>query len=214
MIATLNKIKEGALDILMPRKCLGCGREGQYICKSCETFLSEAPITSKAKPYSMWEYEGIIEKAILKIKYDGCFDIINELAEKALDGMEINLPADAIITYVPMYKKRERERGFNQAKLIAEKIGQKIDRPVVSLLEKTKDNPSQVGLGPQERFKNVRDVFAAAKIFEVLPSIYGSVLLVDDVYTTGATMAECIKVIRKFGIKNIYGFTIARKLRI
>jgi len=160
---------------------------------------------------SVWEYEGIIEKAILKIKYDGCYDIVNELIEKAFKKIEMNLPPDTYITYVPMYKKKERQRGFNQAKLIAERIGEKTGRSVADLLEKTKDNRTQVGLNPKERLENVRDVFTVAPMKEAKPL---SVLLVDDVYTTGATMNECTKALRRAGVKNIYGFTIARKLRI
>jgi len=83
-------------------------------------------------------------------------------------------------------------------------------------LKKVKDNRSQVGLNPQERLENVKGVFGVLK-----PSFNSeklgfvkSVLLVDDVYTTGATMNECMKVLKKAGVKNIYGFTLAKKLRI
>lgn len=216
MLVTLNKIKEGIIDILLPKKCLGCGEEGTYICKNCEVFLSEVNMF-EVKPsthiMSVWEYEGVIEKAILRIKYDGCHDIIDELVEKAFEKIKLNLPSNTHITYVPMYKKKEKQRGFNQAELIAKKIGEQTGRPVIKLLEKMKDNRSQVGLGPQERLENVNGVF---KIFEVGSSTFKpqSVLIVDDVYTTGATMNECIKVLRKAGVKNVYGFTIAKKLRI
>ena len=202
------------LDIIFPKICLGCGREGQYICKNCAIFLSEVnmfEVGPQSRIISAWEYEGVVEKAILKIKYDSCHDIINELVKIALEKIELDLPANTYITYVPMYKKRERRRGFNQAELIANKLGEIINRPVAKLLEKIKDNRSQIGLNPSERIKNIKNVFAAVPMNEVGPR---SVLLVDDVYTTGATMSECIKVLRKVGIKNVYGFTLARKLRI
>jgi len=216
MLETLNKIKEGILDILLPKKCIGCKKEGQYICKNCEIFLSEVePYEAELTPgvVSVWEYEGIIEKAILKIKYNGCHDIINELVDKAFEKIELNLSADTYITYVPMYKKRERERGFNQAELTARKVGEKTERPVIKFLKKIKDNRTQVGLDPKERLENVKDAFQLS----VKPSLTetpSSVLLVDDVYTTGATMRECTRVLRKAGVKNVYGFTIARKLKI
>jgi len=208
MIETLNKIKEGIIDILIPRKCLGCGREGSYICSACEIFLSELPLTGVP---GVWEYEGIIEKAISKIKYDGCHDIINELIDKAFEKMELKLPENTVVTYVPMWPKKERQRGFNQAELIARRVGEKTGKSVVGLLKKVKDNRTQVGLSLQERQENVRGVFSIAKMTEVEPS---SILLVDDVYTTGATMNECTRVLRRAGVKNVYGFTIARKLRI
>lgn len=197
---------------MWPKKCLGCGREGTYICKACEIFLSEVEL-SKVEPYSImsaWEYEGIIEKAILKIKYDGCFDIINELIDKAFKKIELNFPPDAYITYVPMYKKREKLRGFNQAELIARAVGKKTGRPVVKLLKKIKDNRSQVGLGPQERAENVKGVFHQSENC----SRTDNVLIVDDVYTTGATMQECIKTLKNAGVKNVWGFTLSRKMSI
>jgi competence protein ComFC len=225
MLDTLNKIKEGIIDVLMPKKCLGCGREGSYICENCEIFLSEAdPANSTCEVnattsqvnglISVWEYEGIIEKAIQKIKYEGCYDIINELIDKAFGKIELNLSKDTIVTYVPMYKKRERYRGFNQAKLIAEKMEEKTGKPVVAFLEKTKDNKSQVGLGPKEREENVKGVFRSTCEVNATTSQVNNVLLIDDVYTTGATMNECIKVLKKAGFKNVWGFTLSRKMSI
>ena len=220
------------LDILFPKKCVGCGKEGQYICQKCEIFLSEVNMTEagpRSDIISVWEYEGVMEKLIWRIKYDGQFHIIDELVEKALDKIELNLPEGTLLTFVPMYKKREKQRGFNQAELIARKIGEKINREVAPLLIKTKDNRSQVGLSPQERFENVSGVFAA-NMMEAEPLSSNeaqpnedreedeiplrAVLIVDDVYTTGATMKECQKVLRKNGVKNIWGFTLARKLAI
>jgi competence protein ComFC len=218
----LNKAKEFVLEILLPRFCLGCGKEGRYICEGCELFLSEAENIS---PYltSCWEYEGIIEKAIHEIKFNGVYHIVSELVEKAFEKIDLDLfacagrPENALITFVPMFKKREKERGFNVAEVIACQLGNVLPRgkhkpfKVVPLLEKNKDNQSQVGLGPKERLENVKGVFRLSLGIKEMPE---SVLLVDDVYTTGATMNECIKVLRKAGVKNVWGFTLARKLNI
>ena len=228
----LEKIKNSVSDILLPKFCVGCGREGLYICKDCEIFLSEVdpalldtwcPIgtghqvsNNQPRITSVWEYEGLMEKIIYKIKFDGCYHIIDELVAKAMTKIELNLPEDAVITFVPMSKKKEKRRGFNQSELIARKIIAVHPRRMHRLLEKVRDNRSQVGLGLRERGENVRGVFSALK-----PSFNGeklgffnNVLLVDDVYTTGATMNECIKVLRKAGIKNIWGFTLSRKMSI
>jgi len=224
-IENCKLIIEGLLDSFFPKKCIGCKKEGQYICKDCEIFLSELPpITetymTEAKPLSpsivsVWEYEGIIEKAIRKIKFDGQYHIIDELVEKAFEKIELNLAEDTCITFVPMYKKKEKQRGFNQAEIIARKIGEKTNRKVVPLLTKIKDNRSQVGLSPKERLDNVLGVFAPApKIFKASPCMIKSVLLVNDVYTTGATMKEGKKILQKLGIKNILGFALSRRLRL
>ncbi len=160
---------------------------------------------------SVWEYEGIIEKAIHKMKFDGCYDIINELVEKAFEKVEFNLPENTVITYVPMWPKKERLRGFNQAELIAQKMSRLLSLAKQPILEKVRDNRTQVGLGPKEREENVKGAFRC-----VIPDVTHcrNVLVVDDVYTTGATAKECVKVLREAGVKNVWVFTLARKLRI
>src|SRR3989344_5056150 len=224
MSSSLKIIWNGILDILFPKTCLGCGREGTYICKDCAIFLSEVDMIEagpRSNIMSVWEYEGLMEKLILKIKYDGCYDIINELIDKAFEKITLGLPQDTMITFVPMWGRKERRRGFNQAELIARAVGEKTGRPVAKLLEKIKDNRSQVGLSPQERAENVRGAFRVTpddRISDILgmsdiPNIR-NVLVVDDVYTTGATMGECIKVLKKAGAKNVWGFTLSRKMSI
>jgi len=217
----LNKLKENILDILLPKFCIGCGREGLYICKDCEVFLSEACPEPSRRVDSVWEYEGLMEKLIYKIKFDGCYHIIDELVEKAMAKVKFNLPEDTYITYVPMRPKKERQRGFNQSELIARKLGQLLHQVEQPLLEKTKDNRSQVGLGPKEREENVKGAFRATTQsgtltdekfhFKQAPK---NVLLVDDIYTTGATVKECVRVLKKAGVKNVWVFTLARKLRL
>lgn len=192
------------LDILLPKECVGCGKEGKYICDKCELFLCETPLSKEV--ISVWEYDGLVEKLIRKIKYNGMYDIINELVEKAFEKITLELPENTYITYVPMYKKRERERGFNQAELIAKEIGKMTNREVVPLLTKTKDNVSQVGLDPIERVENVKDVFQ----WRGKTICHVKVVIVDDFWISGATMKECSKVLKGAGAKEVWGFTLAR----
>ncbi|NQS89840.1 ComF family protein [Patescibacteria group bacterium] len=210
-----EKLKETTLDVLLPKKCVGCGREERYICEKCSLFLSEAPSIFRPgnleELVSIWEYEGLIKDIILKIKYDGIFEAIDELVEMAFKAREPYVPEDTTITFVPMFKKKERERGFNQAELIAQKVGELLSlakQPVevLSLLEKIKDTPSQTELNKEERIKNVRDSFQRAEGV----SCYNNVLLVDDIWTSGATMKECAKVLKRSGVEKIWGFTLAR----
>ena len=186
-----------------------------------EPVSSELNAASSELTTSVWEYEGLMEKLIYKIKFDGRYHIIDELVEKAMAKVKFNLPADTYITYVPMRPKKERQRGFNQSELIARKLGQLLHQVEQPLLEKTKDNRSQVGLGPKEREENVKGAFRATTQsgtltdekfhFKQAPK---NVLLVDDIYTTGATVKECVRVLKKAGVKNVWVFTLARKLRI
>ena len=205
-----NQLKETILDIILPRSCLGCGEEGKYICEKCELFLSEAPSLfgqgGLEELVSVWEYDGLIKDIILKIKYYGMFDAISELIKKAFELREPYIPEDTTITFVPLFKKKERDRGFNQAELIAKKLGEMTGKKVLPLLEKIKDTRSQTKLDKVERLTNIKGSFRRKE-----GTTCGSnVLLVDDVWTSGATIRECAKVLKKSGVKRIYGFTLAR----
>lgn len=221
-----SQLKETVLDVILPRSCLSCGKEGRYICEKCDLFLSEVPGLFRQEGLeeliSAWGYDGLIKDIILRVKYDGMFDAIDELVEKALAIREPYIPEGTImastiyrapstgglpaITFVPMFKKKERQRGFNQAELMAKKIGKMTGRKVLPLLEKVKDTPSQTKLNKAERAANVKDSFRRKE----LSSFGDSVLLVDDVWTSGATMRECARVLRKSGVKRVFGFTLAR----
>jgi len=215
MREVLNKIKDGLLNVIIPIACVGCGKEGNYICDKCDLFLSEATsIFAKGnlkEVISVWEYEGLIKKLIHKIKYEGVSGAVNELVTKAFKRRELYIPEDMIITFVPMFKKKERIRGFNQAELIAKKLGEMTNRKVVPLLEKVKDTPSQTELNKEERIENVKGTFGLSKPgFSLSKPGFENVLIVDDVWTSGATMEECSRILRKAGAKNVQGFTLAR----
>ena len=228
-------------DILFPRFCLGCGKEGQYICEKCQNFLVEAslicPVCEKSSfigekhsncsvrysldgLISIWEYEGIVKQLIHEAKYKGVSHVLSEAVAKAFETMlrdEIRFKlffqflslSDVYITYVPLFKKKEKERGFNQAYLIAQEISKITKEPVINLLEKTKDTLSQTDLNRKERIENVRESFSLRKpVF----SANFSILLVDDIWTTGATMRECCQVLKKAGIGKVWGFTLARTI--
>jgi len=222
-----SQLKENIIDIFLPKRCAGCGEEGKYICDECRLFISESslicPVCQRANfdgqshsycsgkkeldgLISVWDYEGIIKRLLLKIKYESMFDAINELVEKAFEIREPYIPKDTAICFVPMFRRKERQRGFNQAELIARKVGQTTGREVLPLLEKIKDTVSQTELNKEERIANVKDSFRMIKG----PIPYDNVLLVDDVWTSGATMGECCRVLKNSGIKKAWGFTLAR----
>ncbi len=228
-------MREIVLDIILPRSCVGCGKEGKYICEKCDLFLSEAPtlfsvgdlkrhvcnqVTHNVlleELVSAWEYDGLMKEIIFKIKYDGMFDAINELVEKALkqkpsSGYMCNLVThileETVITFVPMFEKKERDRGFNQAEIMARKVGEMTGVKVISLLEKIKDTPSQTELDKTERIANVKNSFRGRACN--LVTRIDNVLLVDDVWTSGATMRECARVLKRSGVKKVFGFTLAR----
>lgn len=188
---------------------MGCGREGLYICKHCEIFLSETD-NENFSVLSVWEHEGLAERLILKIK-DGQHHIIEELVEKAFARIELSLPQSVVITYVPMFRKKQREQGFNPAELIARKLAGVFSprKSIVCLLDKAKDNQSQSGLEKEASRENVRNVFKYCASF-----VPESVLLVDDFCATGSTIEECIRILKNKGVKNTWAFTLTKKTRL
>ncbi|MDP2641609.1 MAG: hypothetical protein Q8P39_03750 [Candidatus Yanofskybacteria bacterium] len=173
---------------------------------------------------SVWEYEGLMENLIGGIKYHGVTHAIPELLESAFCSMERDrarfapfiafLESADALAYVPAFQKRERQKGFNQAKLIAQDMEKKCAGKVVSLLARTKDTKSQTKLTRLKRKENVKGVFAESKALQLPKWHVGNfparVVLVDDVWTTGATMQECCRVLKKAGVREVWGFTIAR----
>jgi len=212
IIRILKNIKENIIDILFPKTCVACGKEGEYVCENCSLFLSEAPNIIKTSGLeelvSIWEYEGLIRNIIFKIKYEGMFDAVNELVEKAFERREPYVPEDVKITFVPMFKKKEKRRGFNQAELIAKKVGKITGKEVVPLLEKIKDTASQTKLDKEGRMINVKDSFSLLK--SIYKPLAENILLIDDIWTSGATMRECCKILKEAGAKRVWGFTLAR----
>lgn len=205
----LNKTKEMIIDTLLPRKCVNCGKEGNYICDSCSLFLLETPtlryVGGLEELISVWEYEGIIKKLLNNVKSNRMYDIISELIEKAFKVREAVVPEGAYITFVPMWKNREKDIGFNPAELIAIKLGEKTGRKVASLLEKTKDTSFQKDSTKEERMKIVRGSFAVKEDF-----VPEKIVLVDDLWKSGATMTECCQELKEKGAKLVWGFTLAR----
>jgi len=241
-----NKIREGLksignffLDIFFPRNCLGCGKEGKYICENCRTFLGEAPLICPVcgrgsfsgqrhidcpSRYqldglvALWEYEGLIKTAIHYIKYRKLGDAVSELVALSLETMSKDKERFAsffsdlftekpFITFIPMFSKKERKRGFNQSELIARALGKITGLETISLLEKMKETESQTRLKKEKRLKNIEGAFSL-KADSLKPP--ENLILVDDIWTTGATMKEGAKILKQSGAKKIWGFVLAR----
>ena len=111
------------------------------------------------------------------------------------------------IVPVPLHPSRLRTRGFNQAELLAAVLGQEAGLPVRRLLKKTRKTRDQKSLGRMERRKNLRNAFAV-DLEELGENIPKSVLLVDDVSTTGSTLTACAFALRKQGVKQVVFLTV------
>lgn len=177
---------------------------------------------------SACQYIGPLRTAIHRFKYHGRTQLAGLLAELVVRALregpepgdtrdryyrpppQLDLSTLDAIVPVPLHPRRQRDRGFNQAALLAQEIARDLSLPVEpGLLRRVKDTPAQVGLSLRERQLNVRGAFSAAE----RGLIEGrSVLLVDDVCTTGATLNECAKTLKRSGAALVWAVTVARQV--
>lgn len=209
MIKTfINKI----LNIIFPQQCLGCGISNTYLCPKCRKQLPYPEI----KNDDIWaaiSYESrLIKKAIRTLKYKKARKIAQPLAE--LISERINLTnyrsgTSIVIIPIPVSAKRLRERGFNQAQLIAKHLSDITGLPsFTNVLYKNQHTLSQVETKSREkRLKNLKNSFAV-KNAELIKN--KTIFIVDDVSTTGATISEARKVLKKAGAKKVVGLVVAR----
>jgi ComF family protein len=156
-------------------------------------------------------YEGALRELVHLFKYNGIRSagpLLGRLLEQALAG--VDLPEQTLVVPVPIWKGKRRARGFNQAEAIARAfLSLKPSRSIqldTSSLVKTRETASQTGLTRPQRRANVRGAYAARA-----EKIRGrSILLVDDVMTTGTTVNECARVLRRAGAKEVFVATVAR----
>jgi ComF family protein len=176
-----------------------------HLCGSC---LAAPPVFSAAR--SAGHYENVLLDAIHQFKYRGRTAVGKSLgrlmAGSSYPGFSI---ADySLVIPVPLHVKRLRERGFNQSLILAREIARRFSRPLDFMaLRRNIHTDPQVGLGKKDREKNVRGVFEV----RTKKSIGGEkILLVDDVYTTGSTLRECARILKKHGAREVAALTLAR----
>lgn len=166
---------------------------------------------------SAFIFNDSIKDAIHLMKYSGHFRMSGFLGREMVKVLVNNFSAhktlkEAIIVPVPITNQKLKEREFNQSELLANTIGNLLGLPIYThLLERTKEVKPQVGLPLKERERNVRGAFKVTN-----PQFLKNrrILLLDDVMTTGATVNECSKQLRRAGGKNIYVWTLASAMRI
>ena len=240
LIDTTKAVAATLLDFIFPRQCHGCGREPEadrFLCWECLSNLEyiaapycshcgdpvpghidheyrcafctrQSPAFDLAR--SAVRYRGSLGHALRSVKYDGATWMIPNLVD-LLDACVSThydlLPFDAVC-YVPLYPVRERERGFNQAGWLATELARRRQLPMGRFtLRRTKDTGSQTHLTAPQRTANVAGVFAVAKARHVAGQ---RLLLVDDVMTTGATVNECARVLKRAGAESVHVVTVAR----
>ena len=207
-IKIINIAIEALLDIIYPydNKCIICGIEGfRGICSRCKSDIKRVQEQEEIIAYGY--YGGVLKKLILNLKYHKSFIAGKVLADLLCQIIiEKKLSIDCIC-YVPISKDSLKKRGFNQCSVLAKNISSILDIPVIDCLVKVKETKEQKLLGKEERMKNILDAFEIKNKEKLFKK---NILLIDDVYTTGATINECKKNIEKCNINKIYLLTIAK----
>lgn len=206
-------------DRVFPLHCLGCEKEGTWVCGACEDALLFFPAVWQEGPAplagvtAVYSYDQPVAHAVihtLKYQYaEGVMTWMVPAIERwcAESGAEM-MPADAIIVPVPLHRKRYAERGFNQAALIAVALGRALGLPVLPLLLRKRVTAPQVAQTRLGRLQNVADAFAVQSDMPVPATL----VVVDDVTTTGATLAACARALTAAGATRVYGFAFAKEI--
>jgi len=159
---------------------------------------------------SLGPYEGALKAVIHELKYRGRRPAAAELARRLAGeaGVRAAMAGGGVLVPVPLHPRRRAQRGFNQAALLAGELGRRAGIAVCDgALVRRADTPSQAGLSAAERRANVRDAFAVRRKAQVAGR---AVVLVDDVYTTGATARACARALRAAGAIEVRIVTVAR----
>lgn len=192
----LDKIKEPV--------CFKCGMplssEEEEYCLAC----TQEPERGWDLGRSIFPYHGVMESALQLVKKEGTDEFVRFFAKQIKEGQIafIRQVAPECIVPVPLHSSKLRSRGFNQAELLAEALGEEIGLPVRKLLLKRKKTKDQKSLSRNNRRKNVKDAFVVDEE-ELGLGLPASVLLLDDVCTTGSTLTACANVLKQHGVRRV-----------
>jgi ComF family protein len=195
------------LDTLYPKRCVSCSREGSWLCHVCEKEL--VPLCSKPdeKTLALCQYDQpLVRPALHGLKYEGVGELAEELVRVAwpcvAEEVKTFCTGAAGLVPIPVHAKTYKERGYSQAQLLASALSARLGIPVVEDVLKKTQAGTQVGLGRADRL--ARHSFQAVH----LPENLEAMILVDDVLTTGATLAACREVLGE----NVRAVVIARQI--
>lgn len=193
------------LDFVREPRCLRCGRtvsdEAQRLCENCGSRES-----SFEAGLALFNYDDVMRHTVAQIKYGNRREYIAPLARMMylkFRGQLREMEADCLVP-VPVHPARRRSRGFNQAELLAREIGAQADLPVqTALLYRHRRTEAQKDLSQEERIANLSEAFRAdAEKIEALSA--RTVILVDDIYTTGSTAEACSRVLKAAGVRRVF----------
>lgn len=221
------------IDLIFPARCVSCGSFGSFLCQKCQSEITFFPyqvcpycqgksFSGLTHPhcqndfgldgmYVLGHYVGSLRKLIKKVKYQKVWQSIIEISPIIFKNYHQQFNFNFLVP-VPLSPRRMAERGFNQAEILAKELQKNFGPPVfvANILKRTRNTKPQFELTYEDRKTNVRNAFS------LLPNVIRekitnqSFCLIDDVVTTGSTIFECAKVLKKFGAKKVFSIAIAR----
>lgn len=211
----LTTLSSSIVRWLFPPLCVHCRREGNWLCAAARAqLIQESPLTD---PLHLPAIDRVIvrgsydtpaiQSIIQQLKYHywtSLREILGEVLAPVLPGLADQTSA---LVPVPLHQRRQRERGFNQSQLIAEALSAPTDWPIASVLQRHRYTTPQASLSGTQRQSNLTGAFRIARGVAKIPN---SVILVDDVITTGSTITECASVLRQHGVKRIAAVALAK----
>lgn len=213
----------GLLDLFLPPACVACGHVGSVLCDDCLALMS-APhpgefvaadagvVVGEALTLGIGAlaFEGSVRAALNRLKYAGASRVAAPLATRAGAAFDrlLLISGRTLLVPVPVHATRRRERGYNQAALLASRLAEQRDLQIAEPLQRRSATERQHRLGRAERVQNLKDAISLRADVPVPPIV----TVVDDILTTSATFEACASVLRDAGAREVYGFAIAREL--
>lgn len=211
------------LDLLLPPRCSGCGREGEVLCDACQAPLYRRLSEPAGAPIGLqvtmpdgivqmeWcaAFSGPVRDAIHALKYGGERRLHDPLGRSLAARWAQAAAGGDVLTWVPVHPHRRRERGFDQAEELARSMGSLLDMPVTGYLERRQSTQAMHALGHEARAENVSGAFM------LRPAAEGELrgrwpVLVDDIITTGATLAGCARALSGAGVVAVSAVAVAK----
>lgn len=227
----VDNLGRRVISFFFPKRCVGCGKSGTWLCQSCSFKLSyvshqkclvcgEPAIGGFTHPYcetrynpdrflAPFEYRDLLKAAVCKAKYCGSWALFSDLAplsSRWLESLGIRFLPGAALIPMPLYFIREWERGYNQSLILAEFLSKDLDLPLeTDLIYRNRYTPSQTKLSRKARRTNIKGAFTA------FPKVRGkNLVLVDDICTSGATLLEAARTLKRQGARTVWCLALAR----
>lgn len=197
-----------SVDVQSKLSCHVCGIESRigFIHKDCEEFTYLDGLVNLVK------YSTKVKNIIWEGKYKDSYRVFDEMSEYMADYLlNYKFLKTTLLTSVPLNSKKKRSRGFNQAELLAKRVSQRGKIPYANMLFRSKNTKTQVGMSKDERLVNLKNAFEIDLKYKNHIKRFNSVTIIDDVFTTGTTLAECAKQLKQVGVEKVYGMVFAKR---